>query len=59
MQIIIAGIGIVGFLVISVLLGSLKMNGGVKAAIIAIAVLFVVYSLARIQPKESKSKKDS
>ena len=59
MQIIIAGIAVFGAVGIIIFLSFLDMNGGVKAAIVAMVVLFAVYSLARIQPKETKSEKDT
>ena len=59
MQIIIAGIAVFGAVGIIIFLSFIDMNGGVKAAIVAMVVLFAVYSLARIQPKETKSEKDT
>ena len=52
MQIVIAVISIVVFLVSAILLGPADMGGGLKAAIIVPLVFLVVYCLARIRPKE-------
>jgi hypothetical protein len=52
MQIIFAGISIVVFLGVSITVGSMNMGGWLNAAIIIPLVLLVVYSMARIQPKE-------
>jgi len=59
MQVIIAGIAIFGAAGAIIFLSFLDMNGGVKAAIVTMVVLFAVYSMARIQPKETKSEKDT
>ncbi len=59
MQIIIAGIAVFGAVGTIIFLSSLDMNGGVKAALVALMVFIVVYSLARIQPKETTSEKNT
>ena len=59
MQIIIAVIAVFGSVGIIVFLSTLNMNGGVKAAIVALVVFIAVYSMARIQPKETKSENDT
>lgn len=59
MQVIIAGIAVFGAVGIIIFLSSLDMNGGVKAAIVALVVFIAVYCLARIQPKETTSEKDT
>ena len=59
LQVIIAGIAVFSAVGIIIFLSSLDMNGGVKAAIIVLVVLIAVYSLARIQPKETTSEKDT
>ena len=59
MQVIIAGIAVFSAVGIIIFLSSLDMNGGVKAAIIVLVVFIAVYSLARIQPKETTSEKDT
>ncbi len=41
------------------LLSAMDVGAGVKAAIIVLVVFIAVYSLARIQPKETKSEKDT
>ncbi len=55
MQIVIAGISIVVFVISAVALGTADMNGGLKAAIIIPLVFLVVYCLARIQPREESA----
>jgi hypothetical protein len=57
MQSIFAGICILVFFVTTVSLGSLNLGGWLKAAIVIPLVFLVVYSLARIQPKETTSGK--
>jgi hypothetical protein len=57
MQMIFSGICILVFFVTTVNLGPLDLSGWLKAAIIIPLVFLVVYSLARIQPKETKSEK--
>ena len=59
MQVIIAGIGVFGAVAVIIFLSNVAVNGGVKAAIVALVVLIAVYGMARIQPKESKSGKDT
>ena len=59
MQFIFAGICILVYFVTTVNLGPMDLGGWLKAAIIIPLVLLVVYSLARIQPKETKSGKDT
>ncbi len=57
MQVIIAGIGVFGAVAVIIFLSTVAMNGGVKVAIVALVVFIAVYSMARIQPKETKSEK--
>jgi hypothetical protein len=57
MQFIFAGISILVFFVATVSIGTLDLGGWLKAAIISPLVFLVVYSLARIMPKEQKSGK--
>jgi hypothetical protein len=59
MQIIIAIICVFGTVAGIVFLSSVAMNGVVKGAIVSLAVLIAVYSMARIQSKESKAGKDA
>ena len=59
MQVIIGGIAVFGAVGIIIFLSFMDMNGGVKAALVALLVLIAVYSLARIQPKETTSEKDT
>jgi membrane protein implicated in regulation of membrane protease activity len=59
MQIIIAIIAVFGAVAVIIFLSTLAMNGGVNTAIVAIVVLIAVYSMARIQPKETKSEKNT
>ena len=59
MQVIIAGIAVLGAVGTIIFLSFMNMNGGVKAALVAMAVLFAVYSLARIQSKETTSEKNT
>ena len=59
MQVIIGIIGVFGAVAIIILLSSLDMGGGIKAAIIVLVVFIAVYSMARIQPKETTSEKDT
>jgi hypothetical protein len=54
MQIIFSGICIIVFFVTTVNLGPMDLNGWLKAAIVIPLVFLVVYSLARIQPREKK-----
>jgi hypothetical protein len=57
MQFIFSGICIIVFFVTTMNLGPMDLNGWLKATIIIPLVFFVVYSLARIQPKETKLEK--
>jgi hypothetical protein len=57
MQLIFAGISILVFFVTTVSLGPLDLGGWLKASIVIPMVFLVVYSLARIMPKELKSEK--
>ena len=59
MQVIIAIICVFGAAAVIIFLSSLAMNGVVKVAIVALVVLIAVYSMARIQPKESKAEQDN
>jgi hypothetical protein len=59
MQIIFAGISMVIFFAVTLILGQLNLGGWLKAGIIIPLVLLVVYSMARIMPKETTSKKDT
>jgi len=59
MQVIIASIAVFGAVGTIIFLSFQDMNGGVKVAIVALVVLIAVYSMARIQPKETKSEKDT
>lgn len=54
MQIIFAAICVVIFFGVTVSLGSVDMSSWLKAAAIVPLVFLVVYSLARIRPKEEK-----
>ncbi|MCE5264125.1 MAG: hypothetical protein LLG97_11395 [Deltaproteobacteria bacterium] len=58
MQIIFAGISLLVFLVVTITLSSMKMGGWLNSAIIIPLVFLVVYSLARIQPKEHRSENE-
>lgn len=55
MQVIIAVIAIFAAAGTIMFLGSLDINGAVKAALAAMVVLIAVFSMARIQPKETTS----
>ena len=59
MQIIIAVIGVLGAAGTIILLSTVDIVGGVKAAIVAVVVFIAVYSMARIQPKAAQSEKDT
>jgi membrane protein implicated in regulation of membrane protease activity len=59
MHIIIGIIGVFGAVAVITFLSFLAMNGVVKAVIITLAVLIAVYSMARIQSKESKAGNDA
>ena len=59
MQIIIAIICVFGTVAGIIFLSALAMNGVVKVVIITLAVLIAVYSMARIQSKESKAGNDA
>jgi amino acid transporter len=59
MQVIFSGICILVFFVTTVNLGPLDLGGWLKAAIMIPVVFLVVYSLARIQPKERTSRKNT
>ena len=58
MQIIIGVIGVFGSAGVILLLSTLNISGGIKAVVIPVVVLIAVYSMARIQPKETKSEQD-
>jgi hypothetical protein len=51
MQVIIAIICVFGAAAVIIFLSSFAMNSVVKVAIVALAVLIAVYSMARIQTK--------
>jgi len=57
MQFILAGISMLIFFALTLTLSQLNLGGWLKAAIIIPLVLLVVYSMARIMPKETTSKK--
>jgi hypothetical protein len=57
MQIIFAGVSLLIFFVTIINVGPMNLGVWLKAAIIVPLVFLVVYSLARIQPKELKSGK--
>jgi hypothetical protein len=57
MQLIFAGVSMIVFFVATMNLSPLDLGGWLKAAIIIPLLFLVVYSLARIQPKELKSVK--
>jgi len=59
MQYIFAGICLFGTVAAMVFLSSLHLGGGLTAAIVIPLIFLVVYSLARIHPKETKSEKDA
>jgi predicted benzoate:H+ symporter BenE len=59
MQVIIAGIAVLGAVGTIIFLSFQDMNGGVKAALVTLTVFIAVYSLARIKPKETTSEKDT
>ncbi len=59
MQIIIAGIAIFGTVGIIIFLSSVEISGAVKTPIIILLVLLAVYSMARIQPKETRPERDT
>jgi uncharacterized protein (DUF983 family) len=59
MQLIFAGICLVVFFVAMVASSTLALGGWVKAAIVIPLLLLVVYSLARIQPKETASERET
>jgi hypothetical protein len=56
---IIAAIGVVGALVVIIATKILDLNGFVTAAIVILAVVIAVISMARIKPQESKPEKDN
>ena len=56
MQIMIAIISVLGAAGIIVFMSVLAIGGGIKAAIVTLAVLIAVYSMARIQSKEDDPK---
>jgi hypothetical protein len=57
MQVIFAGICVFGGAATIMFISSLDLSGWLKASIIVPLVFLVVYSLARIQPKETKPEK--
>ena len=59
MQVIFAGICFIGAVATMIFVKSLDLGGGLKVAIIIPLVFLVVYSLARIQHKETTSEKDT
>ena len=59
MQLIIAVISVLGAAGIIVFTSTLDVGGGVTAVIVAVAVLIAVYSMARIQPRETNPEKDT
>jgi hypothetical protein len=59
MQIIIAGISVFGAVGIIIFLSFVDISGAVKIPLVILLVLIAVYSLARIQPKETTPEKDT
>jgi hypothetical protein len=59
MQVIIAGICVLGAAGTIIFLSTLHIGGAIKVPIVIVVVLIAVYSMARIQPREPKSGKDS
>jgi hypothetical protein len=59
MQVIIAIICVFGAAAAIIFLSSLAMNSVVKIAIVVLAVFIAVYSMARIQTKESKAEPEN
>lgn len=59
MQIIFAGICIVGAIVGMIFVKSLDLNGGLTIAIIIPLVFLVIYSLARIKPQKTVAGKST
>ena len=59
MQVFIGGIGVFGAVAIIIFLSTLNMVDVIKVPIIALAIFIAVYCLARIQPKEPQSGKDT
>ncbi len=57
MNIIFAVISVIGTAAAIMLVSTLGLGGWLNAIIIAPLVLFAVYSMARIQPKETLSEK--
>jgi hypothetical protein len=58
MQVIIADIAVFCAVGLIIFLSYVNMSGAVKIPLVALLVLVAVYSMARIQPKETASKKD-
>jgi hypothetical protein len=59
MQVIIAGIAVFGAVAVIIFLSTVAINGGIKVAIVALVVFIAVYSMARIPPQKTTSKKDT
>jgi membrane protein YdbS with pleckstrin-like domain len=59
MQVIIAGIALLGAVGIIIFLSYVNISAAVKVPLVALLVLIAVYSLARIPPKETNSGKDT
>ncbi len=59
MQIVIAVVALFGAAGTIVFLSSLDMNDGFKAVLAAVLVLLAVYSMARVQTKETTAEKDT
>ena len=59
MQYIFAGICLFGTVATMVFLRFLDLGGWLTAAILIPLVFLVIYSMARIQPKETKSEKNT
>jgi hypothetical protein len=55
MDIIIAGISVVASIAAIIIAKMLDMNGFITAAIVILAILFAIFSLARVGIKKSKT----
>ena len=51
---IIAAVAVIGAIAFIIVLSKMDLNGFVTAALIAIAIVVAIVSMARIKPKESK-----
>lgn len=59
MRFVFVGISIIAFFVATITLGPSEVSGLLKAAVIVPLLLLVIFSLAKIKPKEDEAAKET